>query len=344
MNTDPTLVFTAFQPPHQRSFWNETAKEAAARYGFNIRMPVVSDQNPDMDEWAELFRGANAIFTSWHAPCLDEEVLRYAPDLRFVGHAGGSVASIVSPYLFERGIPVCTANQTMSQAVARWCLMMTLVGLYRLPAYAQWGSAVPLRWGTRCSSRDPEQVVYGIWGYGDISKNLVYQLQQIGARKILVCSNSLSDENADRLGLTKVSLETLFAEAEVIYPLQSLNDSTRGMINRIYLDLIQDDALLINAGRAHLIDEDDFLESLKENRYTAMVDVHYEEPRQEDSLFQDLPNLISTPHCAAATAPVPYLRVMIEEYARFRNGEPLLYQVQADRALNMTREVVTPRG
>lgn len=340
---DPIVVFTAFHPQHQQLLWNESAQVAARRCGFQIRMLPPQGSDPDPDIWAELFRGADVIFTSWHAPRLDEKILRYAPDLCFVGHAAGSVASIVSPYLFERNIPICTANQTMSQAVARWCLMMTLIGLYKLPIQAQWGDSVSLDWGRRCSSRDPERVVYGIWGFGDISRNLVCSLQSIGARDIRVCSGSLTEANAVRQGLTKVGLETLFAESDVIYPLQSLNDATHGMIGRTYLDLIQDGALLINAGRAHLINEEDFVQSLKENRYKAMVDVHYEEPRRTDSLFTDLPNLIATPHVAGTIDPVPYLRVMIEEYARFRRGEPLLYQVKAERALSMTREVIASR-
>lgn len=318
--------------------WTPSARQTAERLGIEVVMPEDPSQLRTTENWKNLLKRAEAVITVWGTPKLDEAILGKDPTVQFIGHAGGSAAGIATPFLFENKIRVCTANKVMAESVARWCLMMTLIGTRRLLNYAQWGTHAPLIWENRNQSMSPSETVVGIWGFGDISRCLVDQLKTLDPAEILVCSRSLDPVKAEELGLTCVDLETLFERSDVIHLLQSLNPSSEGRIDASMLRRIRDGAVLINGGRANLLNETDFLQSLHENRYTAITDVHFEEPLAANSPFRECPNLIATPHSAALEASFPYVKTMLEEFDRFRKGQPLQHEVSLERALGMTVE------
>jgi len=339
------IILTLNQPAHRELLWTESARQTAKRLNLNVELPKRPEDLRTPEDWRAFLHGANAVITVWETPKLDESILGTDTSIRFVGHAGGSAAGIATPFLFAKDIRICTANKVMAEGVARWCLMMTLIGMRRLLDYAQWGTFRPLVWEHRYPSMSPSETVVGIWGFGDISRSLIHHLKTLDPAKILVCSRSLDPAKARELGLTLVDLETLFEQADVIHLLQSLNRHSEGRIDAAMLRRIRDGAVLINGGRAHLLNESDFLASLRENRYTAITDVHFEEPLPKQSPFRNCPNLIATPHSAAQEASFPYVKTMLEEYDRFRRGEPLQHEISLERALAMTVEAdVKPRS
>lgn len=333
----PHIVFTATDPAHRDLLWNQPARDFAAKRGWQVDLPEVDTQLTS-EEWAEFFAEADAIITTWGAPPLNGITLRHNTRLRFVGHAAGSAANIVSPELFRRNIPISTANREMADAVARWGLMMTLVALRGLVQHAQLGAFSPLRWDQRNNGRDARNSTIGIWGFGDISRSLVELLRPLEPGRVLVCSRSLPPNEAAALGVELTDLETLFAESDVLHLLQSLTEATRGLVRRPHLNRLKSGATLINAGRAHLVDERDLLHALREQPIFGIFDTHYEEPVRPDSPFRGLPNVILTPHCAGKENYYLFVKIMLEEFDRLLCGEPLKHQVSADRIHRMTDE------
>ena len=102
------------------------------------------------------------------------------------------------------------------------------------------------------------------------------------------------------------------------------------------LDLLQDDAILVNCGRAALIQEPALIEALQENRFTAIMDVFEEEPLAENHPYQNMANVILTPHNAGYGRDEYYLSAMLDEFDRFFNNRPLETEVSLDRAIAMT--------
>ena len=117
MKESPDIFFMAHPGELQNWFFRGRSEERAQQLGYEVRL------NPreaplDGEEWAELLEGVEALLTTWGSPRLDEVVLSRNTTLRIVGHVGGSVATIVSPELYDRGIRVCTANTLMARTVA----------------------------------------------------------------------------------------------------------------------------------------------------------------------------------------------------------------------------------
>ena len=336
MTASPTIFFMAPKGALQDWFWREPSITRAKELGYEVRLNPAEGKLTS-EEWAEALADVDALLTTWGTPRLDEAVLARNPNLKIVGHVGGSVAHIVSPYLFERGAKVCTANRLMARSVAEWCLMMTFVGLRHPLDYMQFGAAGELKWANRKERNVvPKDAVIGIWGYGDVARQLVGMLRPFGPKEIIVCSGYLSETNAAAEGVHEVPFDELFERSDVIHCLESLRDDSKGRIGPAQLAAIKDGAALLNCGRAALIQEDALIRELRKNRFTAIMDVFETEPPAADHPYRSMPNVILTPHNAGAGRDAHYIGAMLDEFHRFFNGEPLQHEVSRDRALTMT--------
>lgn len=334
----PRVVFTGYRPDHREIIWSDRAEATASKLGLDLIHVGVFERAPGREFWESELVDLDAIITTWEAPCIDARILERNPNLQFIGHAAGSLASVISPDVFDREVAVSTANRLMAEDVAEWSLMMTLIGLRQLHEYAQFGTDLPLRWGYRTTFRQTSGRTIGIWGFGDVAKATIRYLRALGIDEILVCDDVMTEELAHSEGIRKVDLETLLKNSDVIHLLQSLTEDSAGRIGKHELSLIQTGATLINCGRAHLVNEVDLLEALHQDRFLFIADVHYNEPRDEDSPFARLPNVISTPHCAGSGREFRYAIAMLEEFGRLQRNEPLLYAVDPQRVARMTNE------
>ena len=78
-----------------------------------------------------------------------------------------------------------------------------------------------------------------------------------------------------------------------------LLDSTRGLIGSDELALLRPGAIIVNAARGGIVDEDALAEALRSGRVrAAALDVFAEEPPAGSPLL-DLPNTVLSPHAAA---------------------------------------------
>ena len=318
-------------------FWNKSAEEKIRDLGFSL---VFNDDSSSLreEQWAELLEGADGLITTWGSPRLTDAILSQSDTLKIIGHAAGSVAPIVSPAVYRRGIKVISANSVMAEAVAQWSLMATMIGIRRLLYHAQFGNKHPMVWADQDFVCSPQMVAVGIWGFGDISRHLVRYLSSFGFQDIVVCSNHLTDDEAAGYGIRKVDYEQLFAVSDVIHLLAGLTEKNVGKVGRKQLASIKDGSTLINAGRAKLVQREALIEELEKGHFTAILDVHYIEPLQQDSPFRRFPKVILTPHNSGYGGYGLYVKCVLEEFERFFNGQPLRYEINEKRAMSMTDE------
>lgn len=289
------------------------------------------------EEWAEIIADAKAVLTTWGSPTLDETVLAKNTSLRIVGHVGGSVAPYVSDVLYDRDIRVCTANPLMARSVAESGLMLMLMGLRRAHVHAKLDTrSENMIWGRDPDIRVPERCSIGIWGYGDVAQWLVRLLRPFDPNELLVVSDHLSGEDARSAGMEKVRFDTLFEQADVIFCLAGMTVSNKGRVGSRQLESIKDGALLINLGRAPLIQPEPLLRELRKGRFTGIFDVYYTEPLPEDDPLNGLPNVILTPHNAGTGRDAYYMAAMLDEVDRLFRGEELRYEVSRSYARKMT--------
>lgn len=100
----------------------------------------------------------------------------------------------------------------------------------------------------------------------------------------------------------RVTLEHLLQTSDIVSIHASLNDKTRGLLDRDRLRLMKSDAILINTARGGIIDEAALLEvALERPQFRIALDVFEVEPPRPDCPLRELPNAVLTRHMVGHT-------------------------------------------
>jgi D-3-phosphoglycerate dehydrogenase len=157
----------------------------------------------------------------------------------------------------------------------------------------------------------------GVVGTGGIGKVMVRLGVALGMRVLAWNRSGVSDD----LPAEAAGLEDLLARSDVVSIHLSLNEGTRGLIDRTRLGLLKPGAILINTARGAIVDEAALIEALRDGRIAhAGLDVFPTEPLPPDHPLARLENVTLTAHAAFATreASERLLRTALEILAEER--------------------------
>ncbi len=166
----------------------------------------------------------------------------------------------------------------------------------------------------------------GIVGWGGIG-------QEIGRRGIAFGMRVLAVDPRPAHPLPDVTLwptlrlDDLLAESDFVVIAAPHTPETFKLFDRARIQKMKQTAFLINVGRGVIIDLADLTASLQANEIAgAGLDVLETEPLPKGHPLWKMPNVIITPHCAAASPRVPerHLKTLLENTRRFVAGEPLM--------------------
>src|SRR5262249_5408316 len=118
----------------------------------------------------------------------------------------------------------------------------------------------------------------------------------------------------------------MIAQCDYIVMAAPLTADTRGLIGEAEFAAMKPSAVVINVGRAPVIDEAAMVRALSEGRINGTgLDGFDKEPLPEGHPFYRLENVLLSPHCADHTADwqEQAMRFFLEQFDRFRRGEPL---------------------
>src|SRR3546814_15961758 len=146
--------------------------------------------------------------------------------------------------------------------------------------------------------------VLGLIGCGNIGS--IVADRACGLRmRVLAYDPYLSEQRATELGVRKVELDELFAEAEIITLHTPLTDATRGVIDAAAIARMRDGVRIINCARGGLVVEDDLRAALDSGKVAgAAFDVFVAEPAPENVLFGH-PNVVCPPRLGASPTEAP---------------------------------------
>jgi phosphoglycerate dehydrogenase-like enzyme len=122
-------------------------------------------------------------------------------------------------------------------------------------------------------------------------------------------------------------LQDLLTECDYVVIAAPHTPETEKLFRRSTIQQMKRTAILINIGRGAIVDLNDLVASLEAKEIAgAALDVCEVEPLPADHLLWQMPNVIITPHIAAASVHVPerHLETLLENIRRFECGEPPL--------------------
>jgi phosphoglycerate dehydrogenase-like enzyme len=165
----------------------------------------------------------------------------------------------------------------------------------------------------------------GIIGLGRIGKRVAEIGRLFGTRN-LATGKTLTDERAREVGATRVSLETLLKESDIVTVHCPLRPETRGLIGEKEISLMKREAILINTARGPIVSESALVEALEQGRIAgAGLDVYSEEPLPMNHPLRRLDNVVLLPHRGYATVEILRERyeMAMNNILSFLDGKPV---------------------
>jgi len=163
----------------------------------------------------------------------------------------------------------------------------------------------------------------GIIGFGRVGREVAARIKGFGTH-VIAYDPYVSREIFEKSDVKNVDLETLLKESDAITIHVLLSDETRHMIDENRLRKMKKTAVLINASRGAVIDENALYKALKEGWIAgAGLDVLEKEPPARDNPLFELDNIVVTPHMAwYSTSSLTEIQTKAaEEVARVLSGK-----------------------
>jgi phosphoglycerate dehydrogenase-like enzyme len=160
-----------------------------------------------------------------------------------------------------------------------------------------------------------------ILGYGEIGRRVARICKSMGMNVIATRRSAApgdSDEIADEI-YPPQKLNDLLPRAQTLIVALPLTPETEGLIGDRELALLPPESVLVNIGRARIVDEEALFKALKNRALGAAgLDVWYSYPEDEQSRastfpaeypFWELENVVMSPHRAGLTREIEHLRM-----------------------------------
>lgn len=297
MKTRPKLLITA-------PFDGSTAESLKEEFQVRRQPPEWESMSLVDGPHAQYLADAQAVVCELDV--VDQRTLDAAPELRMVVSCRSTPTNVDLAACEKRGITVATTPARNADVTADVAFGLLLSTVRQLSRAEQW---------LRSGAWRPEDAFYpyttfrgmalngrtlGIIGAGAIGQRVAERAMAFGMHN-LIFDPYMTEEQLDGLG-TVSSLEGVMAKSDIVTIHAPLNDKTEGLIGAEELALMPTHALLINAGRAAIVDETALIAVLRDGCIAgAGLDVFWEEPLPRNHALFDLDNVTMTPHIAGAS-------------------------------------------
>ena len=136
----------------------------------------------------------------------------------------------------------------------------------------------------------------GLVGFGNIGRAVAARFQGWEVR-LLAADPYVTFDDARRVGVELVDLDTLCRESDIVSVMTVLNAETYHLVGEHEIGLMRPDAFLINTSRGPCVDEEALIKALDESRIAgAAIDAWEQEPTREDNPLRTHPKVIATGH------------------------------------------------
>lgn len=228
---------------------------------------------------------------------LNAGIIKQAHNLNVISKYGVGVDNIDIEAATTQGIVITNTPKANIDAVADLTFALMLALARRIPEADRETKA---GYWKKFIGTSVWRKKLGVIGLGKIGRQVVKRAR--GFEMEILCYDIIQDEEfARQFGVRYIDLETLLKESDYITIHTPLNNATKGMIGYKELEMINENAFLINTSRGGIIDEKALYDALKNNKIKgAALDSYKEEPL-ENSPLVELENIIMTSHNGAYT-------------------------------------------
>lgn len=292
---------------------------------------LLSDENIIAGNSVETFEEAAAyasVLFNWSGSLqLFKRVFAMCPNLLWVHSRSVGLERTLFAELKESAVPLTNGAGVFSASLGEFTLGAILYfakdfrRMIRNQMAGVW-EAFDVSWASG-------QTV-GIIGYGDIGRAIAERVRALGMTVLSVRRHASASQSADPLVAQTYTPDRrleMISRCDYVVVAAPLTSETRGMIGAAELAAMKPTSVVINVGRGPVIHEEAMIAALSSGRIRgAALDVFDREPLLAGHPFYKLENVLLSPHCADHTPDWldNAMKFFIEQFERFRKGEPLL--------------------
>ena len=245
-----------------------------------------------------------ALFIMRERTPITKTLIENLPKLKYIMTSGMRNNAIDLEATKKKNIIVCgTEINPNPAAEITWALIL---GLYR-NMKQEIDNMFQGYWQTTIGFELKGKLL-GLIGLGKIGSQVAKVAKAFGM-EVCTWSENLNLSHANELGALPMSKEDLLKNSDIISIHLVLGDRYKNLITKKELGMMKKTAFLINTSRGPIINENDLVKALKDEKIAGVgLDVYDKEPLPQDHKLRFLPNALLFPHIGYVTA---------ENYSKF---------------------------
>ena len=278
----------------------------AATLGSDVNLDVfeqfgefVSFETTAAAERIERLKGADVVTTN--KVVIDKETMD-ASNLKLICISATGMNNVDLAYAAAKGIAVKNVAGYSTASVVQHtfaCLFALTNRIKFYDNYAQSGEWAKSEIFTNLDRSIGEiaSKSFGVIGLGEIGRGVARIAAAFGAR-VSYYSTSGANNNSE---FKQKSLDELLRSSDIITIHAPLNEKTRNLLGANEINLLKDDAIVLNLGRGGIVDEAAMARAIDERNLRFGTDVLESEPMGKNNPFlsvKNKENLLITPHVA----------------------------------------------
>ena len=287
------------------------------KYDFKVFNETFRDEN----EAKVALEDFEALFIMRERTPMSNSLIHNLPKLKYIMTSGMRNNSIDLEAAKKKGIIVCgTEINSNPAAEITWTLILGLVRNVK----QEIDNMFQGYWQTTIGSELKGKML-GIIGLGKIGTQ-VAKIGKAFGMEVCAWSENLNLSNANELGVLPMSKEDLLKNSDIISIHLVLGERYKNLITKKELKMMKKTSYLINTSRGPIINENDLVEALKDEKIAgAGLDVYDKEPLPQDHKLRFLPNALLLPHIGYVTAEnyLKFYSQMIENLESCLKNKPL---------------------
>jgi D-3-phosphoglycerate dehydrogenase len=230
-------------------------------------------------------------------------LLDHAPKLRVVSNIAVGYDNFDLAEMTRRGVVGTNTPGVLTETTADLTFALLMAAARRIveaDVYVksgQWDYWRP----SLMVGKDVYGSTIGIVGMGRIGQAVARRAKAFDMR-VLYFNRSRNVDAEKTLGAEYVPFDDLLAQSDFVVLLTPLTPETTKLIGERELSRMKPDAILVNAARGPVVDEQALIRALQNGRIAgAGLDVYEQEPVSPDSPLLKMKNVVTLPHIGSAT-------------------------------------------
>ncbi len=274
------------------------------KYKDKFDFKVFNEPFADEKEAIVALEDFEVLFIMRERTPMNKTLIESLPKLKYIMTSGMRNNAIDLKTTKKKNIIVCgTEINPNPAAEITWALIL---GLYR-NMKQEIDNMFQGYWQTTIGFELKGKML-GIIGLGKIGTQVAKIAKAFGM-EVCAWSENLNLSHANELGVLPMSKEDLLKNSDIISIHLVLGEKYKNLITKKEFGLMKKTSFIINTSRGPIINENDLVEALKDEKIAgAGLDVYDNEPLSQDHKLRFLPNALLLPHIGYVTA---------ENYSKF---------------------------